>query len=89
MVNFVLMIAILILVKIAYNMHRRIELKRHTIDCISSELRRRIERQQAIRAEEQARTGVYHLETDDNESEEKNKEIQTERKIMDQHGSVW
>ena len=72
MVNFILMLAVLVLIKIAYSMHKRVELTRHKMDWISHELRKRMDGRQ-IRAEVQATTGIYR---NDDESEEE-----------EQHGS--
>eukprot|EP00435_Cladocopium_sp_Y103_P056405 s2101_g19.t1 len=67
MVNFILAATILILLKSAYNMHKRIEGLRKAMDWINNQMRKKDRAE--IRAEEEARTGIYH-ESDASESEE-------------------
>ena len=67
-INFALMLVVMLVLKIAYNMHKRVQENQETLKWVRRQLDRRADRRM-IRAEEEARTGIY-LESADGESEE-------------------
>ena len=73
-INFVLMLVIILVLKSAYNMHKRIQETQETMKWIRRQIDRRADRR-AIRAEEQTRLGVY-LESGDGESEEESSQAE-------------